>query len=281
MALGSFYPFSRNHNSKGSPNQEPYRWDSVKKITQITLGARYSLLPYYNTLFFLASQTGGTVARPLFFEFSDDSTTWTIEHQFLIGPWILISPVVDQGATKVQAYFPPKSNWYNFWNYAPAPSGSQNLDAPISTIPVHIRGGGIIPRQIPRMTISDTRKSPFEIVVALDTNFHASGDLFLDDGESLKVGTNCLTATFSCSMNTSKVISLSSSPSVLGTLDPVTMSSFAQNVSFLGIPNSPKSVFLNGAEYSNWKFDSTGSWLNILGLNLLLSKPFTIEVNEQ
>ena len=104
MELGAFYPFSRNHNSKGSKSQEPYVWPSVAAISRQVLGIRYSLLPYYYTLFYKASRPvdpqnppSATVTRPLFFEFPKDSNTYGIDRQFLVGSGLLVSPVLDLG----------------------------------------------------------------------------------------------------------------------------------------------------------------------------------------
>ena len=78
--LGAFYTFSRNHNSKGTPPQEPYVWPSVAAISRKVLGIRYSLLLYYYILFYKASrpidplnEPSATVLKPLFFEFPKDS----------------------------------------------------------------------------------------------------------------------------------------------------------------------------------------------------------------
>ena len=86
------------------PIQEPYQWNSVAAISRKVLGIRYSILPYYYTLFYKAhrpvdstNQPSGTVTRPLFFEFQKDSKTYSIDRQFLIGSAIMISPVLTQG----------------------------------------------------------------------------------------------------------------------------------------------------------------------------------------
>lgn len=90
---------------------EPYRWPEVAKISRDILSVRYSLLPYYYTLFHLAHTRGGTVWRPLFFEFPEDVSTWAIDRQFLIGSDLLVSPVLEENVTSVNAYFPAGS-WY-------------------------------------------------------------------------------------------------------------------------------------------------------------------------
>ena len=103
MQLGSFYPFSRNHNSIRSKPQEPFRWDSVAKTSRKYLGIRYALLPYFYTLFYKAhcpTQTpSATVMRPLFFEFPTDKNTYSIDKQFMVGKSLLISPQLEEGET--------------------------------------------------------------------------------------------------------------------------------------------------------------------------------------
>jgi len=68
IELGAFYPFSRNHNSVNAKAQELYQWPLVAKISRNILRLRYSLLPYFYTLFH-HSHIGkeATIWRPLFF----------------------------------------------------------------------------------------------------------------------------------------------------------------------------------------------------------------------
>uniref|UniRef100_A0A8D2QC49 P-type domain-containing protein n=1 Tax=Zonotrichia albicollis TaxID=44394 RepID=A0A8D2QC49_ZONAL len=58
MQLGSFYPFSRNHNSEGNMVSKQ---NEFAKISRATLRIRYSLLPYLYTLFYESHVYGGTV----------------------------------------------------------------------------------------------------------------------------------------------------------------------------------------------------------------------------
>ena len=66
------------------------------------LSLRYELLSYYYTLFYKASRPvtntpSATVTRPIFFEFPNDTTTYLIDRQFMVGSALLISPVLEQG----------------------------------------------------------------------------------------------------------------------------------------------------------------------------------------
>jgi alpha-glucosidase (family GH31 glycosyl hydrolase) len=112
------------------------------------LRIRYTILPYYYTLFFKAHTTGSTVIRPLFHEYPTDKTTLDLFLQFLIGPNIMMAPVTDAGARQVQVYI-PSSHWYNYYTGARLPYQKQfvRMAAPLETIPILLRGGGIIPTQ--------------------------------------------------------------------------------------------------------------------------------------
>ena len=50
---------------------------------------------------------------------------------------------------------------------------------------MHIRGGSVIPMQLPALTTTEARKNNFTLLVALDSNGRAKGDFYMDDGESL------------------------------------------------------------------------------------------------
>jgi alpha-glucosidase (family GH31 glycosyl hydrolase) len=188
IELGAFYPFARDHNSVNQRSQEPYAFGpKLAKISRDTLLIRYSILPYLYTQFFTAHVTGQPVARALFFEFPADDNCLELDAQYLLGPSLLITPVLTQGATSVQGYFPPAAQWYDFYTGAPVASGVQTLDAPIDKINLHVRSESVMVMQEPALTTTAARKNPFKLLVALSSTGEANGELYWDDGVSLDV----------------------------------------------------------------------------------------------
>ena len=53
-------------------------------------------------------------------------------------------------------------------------------------INVHIRGGFIIPMQIPGDNLMLSRGNPFTLIVALSSFGNTTGSLFWDDGDSIE-----------------------------------------------------------------------------------------------
>jgi len=49
-------------------------------------------------------------------------------------------------------------------------------------IHLHVRGGYILPTQEPAMNTMLSRQNPFGLIVALDENYSAKGDMYYDDG---------------------------------------------------------------------------------------------------
>ncbi|XP_008581187.1 PREDICTED: LOW QUALITY PROTEIN: maltase-glucoamylase, intestinal-like [Galeopterus variegatus] len=187
MQLGAFYPFSRNHNTIGTRRQDPVAWNSTfEMFSRKVLQTRYTLLPYLYTLMHKAHAEGSTVVRPLLHEFTDDNTTWDIDRQFMLGPALLISPVLESNTFEIHAYF-PRARWYDL----STESGDEStgewkiLQAPLDHINLHVRGGYILPWQEPAMNTHSSRQNFMGLTVALDENGRAEGQVFWDDGESI------------------------------------------------------------------------------------------------
>jgi alpha-glucosidase (family GH31 glycosyl hydrolase) len=189
IEVGAFYPFSRDHNTLGAAPQELYLWDSVTEAAKNALGMRYQMLPYLYTLFYQANTAGATVARGLWMNFPTDAATLTVEHQFMLGDAILVSPVVERGVDFVKAYF-PQGLWYDFKARslavdASAASLMKVLHTPLTATNVHVLGGNIVPLQESALTTTAGRQTPFTLVTALCPKGKAHGSLFWDDGEQV------------------------------------------------------------------------------------------------
>ncbi|XP_014481924.1 PREDICTED: lysosomal alpha-glucosidase-like [Dinoponera quadriceps] len=187
MQLGAFYPFSRNHNSDDTIEQDPVALgDLVVQSSRNAFKIRYRFLPYLYTLFFKAHLFGDTVVRPLFFEFTYDTQTYDVDTQFLWGSSLMINPVLEEDADNITVYI-PRGLWYDYYTLASFFSIGKHFTLPVllTEIPLLIRGGSILPAQKPAATTTESRKNDFELLVALNEAGYAEGELYWDDGDSL------------------------------------------------------------------------------------------------
>jgi alpha-glucosidase len=147
------------------------------------------MLDYIYTAFHKASLDGSPVLSPLWFKYPTDTSTFDIDLQYFFGDSILVSPVTEENATSVTIYL-PKDKFYDFATLKPVDGTGQQVtltDVNFTTIPLHIRGGVVLPlRAAGAMTTTELRATDFEFVVAPGTNGTASGTLYVDDGVSIE-----------------------------------------------------------------------------------------------
>lgn len=190
MQLSAWFPLYRNHNSRNTIAQEAYRWETTAEATRRIMNIRYSLLPYTYTLFHKAHVAGATVLRALAWEFPNDESLKAVETQFMSGPALLVTPVLEPLATTVKGVFPGVQDgtrwydWYTLEEVHARPGENTTLDAPLVHQPIHVRGGYIIPIQKAGNTTKTSRQSPWSLIIALDKDGLAEGELYLDDGIS-------------------------------------------------------------------------------------------------
>ena len=125
----------------------------------------------------------------MWFKYPKDKNTFALEYQFFFGDSILVSPVTEENATSVSIYL-PQDVFYEFDTFAAVKGAGSSItlnDVPFTRIPLHIKGGSILPlRAQSAMTTTALRKKDFEFIVAPDIHGEASGTLYIDDGESIK-----------------------------------------------------------------------------------------------
>ena len=127
--------------------------------------------------------------HPLWFKYPQDENTFALEYQFFFGDSILVSPVTGDDATSVSIYL-PQDVFYDFHTLSAVGGAGSFItlsDIKFTKIPLHIKGGAILPlRAQSAMTTTALRKKDFEFIVAPDAQREASGTLYIDDGESIK-----------------------------------------------------------------------------------------------
>ena len=181
-----------NHNVKATIGQEAYLWSSVAEASRRAMTIRYSLLTYMYTLFHDAHANGATVMRAISWEFPNDKKFRGLDTQFMLGPSLLITPVLEPNVDTVKGIFPGIGNgekWYDWYTLQAVDAEEYEnvtMSAPLEHINVHVRGGSVLPMQKPAYTTGETRQNPYNLLVALDSHGSASGSLYLDDGVSVE-----------------------------------------------------------------------------------------------
>lgn len=184
---GAHLPFFRGHAHIDTKRREPWVYDdATTKLVREALRSRYLLLPHWYTLFHIQEITGAPAIRPLWYEFPADRETFAIETEYLIGDSILVRPVMEPGVSQVSVYFPGEADvWFDRDTYQVFRHGTLNIPVSLSKVPTYQRGGSIVSlRERVRRASSLTLQDPFTLIVALSVNGTASGNLYLDDGES-------------------------------------------------------------------------------------------------
>ncbi|XP_061756155.1 neutral alpha-glucosidase AB isoform X4 [Nerophis ophidion] len=185
---GAYQPFFRAHAHLDTSRREPWLFGPENTaLIREAVRQRYTLLPYWYQQFYHTYRTGQPVMRPLWVEYTQDPATYALEDQFLIGRDLLVHPVTEEGARGVTAYLPGKEEvWFDVHTFQKH-NGAQNLYIPVtmSSIPVFQRGGSIIPRKL-RVRRSSTcmEHDPYTLMVALDPQGAAEGELYIDDGHT-------------------------------------------------------------------------------------------------
>uniref|UniRef100_F7FGD1 Neutral alpha-glucosidase AB n=1 Tax=Macaca mulatta TaxID=9544 RepID=F7FGD1_MACMU len=188
--MGAYQPFFRAHAHLDTGRREPWLLPSQHNdIIRDALGQRYSLLPFWYTLFYQAHREGIPIMRPLWVQYPQDVTTFSIDDQYLLGDALLVHPVSDSGAHGVQVYLPGQGEvWYDIQSYQKH-HGPQTLYLPVTLSSVG-QGGTIVPRWMRVRRSSECMKDdPITLFVALSPQGTAEGELFLDDGHTFNYET--------------------------------------------------------------------------------------------
>ncbi|HWC82401.1 MAG TPA: TIM-barrel domain-containing protein [Pseudonocardiaceae bacterium] len=154
---GAFCPLFRLHGFRdprlplgaemtGGPNEVwSFGQQAYTRIGQV-LRLRERLRPYLLTQMRVAHETGIPPMRPLLLDFPADPAAWAVDDEFLLGPDVLVAPVLQPGVTEREVYLPAGADWTDAWTGETHAGGTRfTAAAPADRIPVFLRDGAEVP----------------------------------------------------------------------------------------------------------------------------------------
>ena len=137
-----YLPLMRVHGYMS--NTEPWNYGKeAQAIIADCLKERYALLPYIKRCAKAVSEQGGTLMRPLVFDFAHDAEALKQKYEYMFGPALLISPVTEPGVTSWRTYLPQHPGGWTDYRTGLHYEGGQYVETPVpqAFIPVFVRAG--------------------------------------------------------------------------------------------------------------------------------------------
>ncbi len=144
MELNAFTAVFRTHEGLDPVASAQFDTNAATLAHLERFGKIYKgLATYRKRLVIEAASQGYPVVRHLFLHYPNDVNTHALRYQFLLGPDLMIAPVLDKGANTVEVYFPVGDEWTDLWTGLEAgkPAEWTRMLAPLGRPAVFLRTG--------------------------------------------------------------------------------------------------------------------------------------------
>jgi alpha-glucosidase len=145
--LGAFSPVMRTHHG----THHDFNWNLQSDAETTAHWKRYAelhiqLFPYLYGLAKMATEKGRPLWIPMGLLHPEDPFAWEKKDQFYLGDAMLVAPVLTEGATAREVYF-PEGRFVELFQGERTVKGpvTAEVDAPLGEIPVFLKAGGIVP----------------------------------------------------------------------------------------------------------------------------------------
>ena len=166
-------------------NTEPWSYGAeAQDIIAENIRQRHRLLPYIYSYAAEIHRAGGTLMRPLVFDFPNDAEALAQRCEYMFGRNLLVSPVTEPDVKSWRTYLPPtQGGWYALDTDRHYEGGtSVETEVNMRGIPVFVKAGSILP-------VQDGETLRLQVYPGADAHF----ELYEDEGDN----TNYLQGKFS------------------------------------------------------------------------------------
>jgi alpha-glucosidase (family GH31 glycosyl hydrolase) len=154
-----------NYNGAPIPDSSQLHDTRVEPICRKYLELRYRMLPYLYSVVRECTTTGMPIMRALWLHFPNDLRSVECGDQYMWGKSILVSPVVEKGATTRRVYLPP-AIWYDSWT-GESVEGGREISRPVDleTLPLYVRAGSILPLGPIKQYVGEKADDPLSVSI--------------------------------------------------------------------------------------------------------------------
>jgi len=153
------------------------------------------MIHYIYTTFWWATQDGGPILRPMWFEFPDETDLYTMDSQFMFGESMLVAPKISPPGPlsewqeqEVNFYLPKSATWYNYYTKKVEETTGTYVNRNLTDLEqaVFVKGGSVLPILLHEncTALTNCFFGKIRLEVYLDNAAKATGHLYLDDGET-------------------------------------------------------------------------------------------------
>jgi oligosaccharide 4-alpha-D-glucosyltransferase len=154
VQMAAFTPVFRPHGTAVGPlekdvnhlpSEPTYKEEPYKTYARQSIQLRYRLLPYLYTQAWQHTAKGTAIIRPLFYADVADSNLMLAQDQFMCGDALLVSPVLEKGATHRTLYL-PKGGWYDWHRHNYETGGVwKKVSVQMDKLPLYVKSGSVVP----------------------------------------------------------------------------------------------------------------------------------------
>lgn len=175
----------------------PWLYDEAAGAEYQAMASLHQQLEPYNAILMRQAQTTGWPSiRALPLAFPQDAATFAVaDAEYLLGPDLLVAPVIAAGVTEQRVHLPP-GRWVHWWTDVVTDGPADVVvAAPLGNPPLFARAGGVVPMLPDGIDTLVPAASPGIVTLAqMASEMHArawpmgaSGPVILDDEATIAV----------------------------------------------------------------------------------------------
>ena len=221
------------------------------------------MIHYMYTTFWWATQDGGPILRPMWFEFPDETDLYTMDTQFMFGESMLVAPKISPPGPlsewqeqEVNFYLPKSATWYNYYTKQVEETTGTYVNRNLTDLEqaVFVRGGAVLPILLHEncTALTNCFFGKIRLEVYLDGASKATGHLYLDDGETMDYKDPYQQADVRTDVDSNGMRSYRTWDSKY----EIPHSQVVEEIAVYGMAKEPKAVHQHGAPVKHFTFEN-------------------------